>query len=46
MTRDEFTVLCAEAAVAPEVALENENIRQALADRDDAEVRRLLKEEF
>jgi hypothetical protein len=46
MTKLEFTLLCEEYLVAPEVALENQSVRDALADRDDKRVNELLINEF
>lgn len=46
MTKNEFAALCAEHTIDPAVALENENIVEALRNKDDAEVKRILKEEF
>lgn len=46
MKRYEFIVLCEHYGIAPAIALENEKVRAALKARDDAEVERLLREEF
>lgn len=46
MTKIDFLALCGEALISPDIALENEGLREALANRDDAEVRRILTEEF
>ena len=46
MSRNKFNRLCVELTIDPEIALENENVRKALEDRDDQEVERILKEEF
>ena len=46
MNVTEFTVLCEKYAIAPEVAIENEDLREALKARNDTEVERILKEEF
>lgn len=42
----EFEALCGEALVDPALAIENDNIVRALRDKDDAEVKRLIEEEF
>jgi len=42
MTRDAFLLACNARAVAPEIALEFEEIRKALAERNDALVLALL----
>lgn len=46
MTRHAFYALCTSFLISPFFALENENIKQALRDRDDSKVERLLREEF
>lgn len=46
MTKSQFVAECEKALVAPEVALENEDIRAALAAKDEAEVIRLLNTEY
>ncbi len=46
MTRNEFVAECEKHGIAPEIALENENLQQALKDRCDDSVRRVLREEF
>ena len=42
----EFAALCAEACVLPDLALENEKIRAALAAGNDKLVKKLIREEF
>ena len=46
MTKTEFTIACNEYLIDPFVALENEELAQALRDKDDSEVLRILTEEF
>jgi hypothetical protein len=46
MTHAQFIILCEKYLVEPSIALESEEIREALADRNDEEVERILKEEF
>lgn len=46
MTQFSFQALCAHYGIHPEIALENENIVEALKARDDEAVERILKEEF
>lgn len=46
MTRLEFYALCTSLTIYPLIAIENENIKQALRKRDDAKVEQLLREEF
>lgn len=46
MTRNEFTALCAELLIDPAIALEDEQVQQALRDRRDADVRKALEENF
>jgi hypothetical protein len=46
MTQKTFNALCAGHFILPEVALENEKIREALKAKNDLLVARLLAEEF
>lgn len=46
MTRLDFMAACAAVDVAPAVALEDAEIREALSARDDARVLSLLKSNF
>lgn len=46
MTQNQFAALCGELTIDPAIALENDNVRQALKDKDDQAVERILKEEF
>lgn len=46
MTMKEFVALCEQHTIDPRIALENENLVEALEARDDDEVKRILKEEF
>ena len=46
MSKNDFLTLCNEATVAPDIALENEDLARALRDRNDEEVARILREEF
>lgn len=46
MTQTDFLTLCLEHNLSPDVALENDDLVQALKQRDDAEVQRILEEEF
>ncbi len=46
MTRRAFYDLCTSLLIYPLVALENENIKEALRDRDDVKVLAILKEQF
>lgn len=46
MTQSTFNSLCQQAGIDPAIALENDAIRQALRARNDAQVRRLLEQEF
>ena len=42
----EFETLCGELLINPELALENENIIEALKNRDDEKVIELLENDF
>lgn len=46
MTQNEFAALCGKYLIDPDLALENDNLRKALEQKDAAEVERILKEEF
>ena len=46
MTYAEFIYECSKRTIHTSVAVENEKIIQALKDRDDELVRKLLDEEF
>jgi hypothetical protein len=46
MTQLEFIALCEEHCIDPGLAIENDNIRSALTDRDDDLTRQLLTDEF
>lgn len=46
MTLLKFETLCGKYLIDPDLALENEYIREALQERDDKAVEHLLKTEF
>jgi hypothetical protein len=46
MTQNQFAALCEELTIDPAIALENENVVEALKEKDDEAVERILKEEF
>ena len=46
MTQNDFLTLCLEHNLTPELALENDDLLQALRQRDDAEVQRIIEQEF
>lgn len=46
MTGTEFMIICGEYMIEPSLALENENIRQALQERDNEQVKTILENEF
>jgi len=46
MTQSNFIALCSEYYIDPSLALENDGLVEALQNRDDAEVQRILLEEF
>ncbi len=46
MTRNEFLAICIANSVDPEIALENDKLNNALCDRDDEKVEKIIKEEF
>ena len=46
MTQNEFLTLCASYNLPPSLALENENLVQALRERNDEQVKQILNNEF
>jgi len=46
MTQNQFNTLCNEHGIAPSIALENENLIEALRERDDERVIQIITEEF
>ena len=46
MTKTDFLILCGEYLIDPSLALENDNICQALKDRDGEQVKTILQNEF
>jgi hypothetical protein len=46
MTKEKFSQLCSENLVSPEIALENDDLRNALQTRNDERVEKIFKEEF
>jgi hypothetical protein len=46
MSFSEFVEECEKRTIFPGVALENDNVREALEQRDDERVRKVLDTEF
>jgi hypothetical protein len=46
MTQDQFNTLCQQHLLSPEIALENDDLVQALRDRDDERVVEIITNEF
>jgi hypothetical protein len=46
MTQNQFALLCSEHCISPDIALENDDIVEALKNRDDELVQQLLINEF
>lgn len=46
MTQNQFVALCVKNNIAPEIALENDDIVEALCARDDILVEQLIQEQF
>jgi hypothetical protein len=46
MTQTQFQILCGEYLIEPDMALENESVREALRQRDNEQVKRILETEF
>jgi hypothetical protein len=46
MTQNQFNTLCTEQGIHPSIALENEELVEALQNRDDDKVVDILTNEF
>jgi hypothetical protein len=46
MTKREFWILCGEHLIDPRIALDNDEILEALKQSDDAKVKALIKSQF
>ena len=46
MTKYEFIAICLENNIDPDIALNNENLSNALCNRDDEKAEKIIKEEF
>ena len=46
MTKNEFVALCLKYTIDPAIALESDEVKQALRDQDAEEIERVLQEEF
>ena len=46
MTQNQFAALCNQYGIHPSIALENDDLRQALKDRNDKRVIEILTNEF
>ena len=46
MTQNQFNTLCTEHCIDPSLALENENLIEALRERDDERVIEIITQEF
>lgn len=46
ITRLEFTAYCVAVTIDPAIALENDNVAQAIKQRNRVALRRVLQEEF
>ena len=46
MTQNEFLWLCNRNKIDPNVALENDDLRNALQARDDAKVEKIFREQY
>ncbi len=46
MTKHEFIAICLENSIDLNIALDNENLSNALYNRDDKKVEKIIKEEF
>lgn len=46
MTQSKFIELCEKYTIHPSIALENDDIRDALRNKQDSKIETLLREEF
>lgn len=46
MTQNQFNEACANRTIDPQIALENDELCEALRERDDEAVIRILNEQF
>lgn len=46
MTQNQFNALCNEHGIAPNIALENEDLIEALRERNDERVIEIITQEF
>lgn len=46
MTQTDFYILCTDNLIDPSIVLENEELVEALKNKDDKEVERIILEEF
>jgi hypothetical protein len=46
MTQNDFLTLCNEHHISPDIALENDDLVQALRERDDEKVQHIIANEF
>jgi hypothetical protein len=46
MTKNQFLTLCNEHHISPDIALENDDLVQALRERDDEKVQHIIANEF
>jgi len=46
MTQNQFNTLCNEHGIAPSIALEHEELIEALRERNDERVIQIITEEF
>jgi hypothetical protein len=46
MTQNQFNEACASRTIDPQIALENDDLCEALRERDDEAVIRILNEQF
>lgn len=46
MTKLEFFCECGQRLIDPGIAVENDHLKQALEEKDDDKVRKILDEEF
>lgn len=46
MSKSKFLIICHEFTVDPDIAMENENVKDAVIFNDEQQLRQILKDEF
>jgi hypothetical protein len=46
MKKTTFLIICNEFSIDPDIAMENDNVKDAVIFNDEQQLRQILKEEF